>query len=70
MFDISKTNKRDFITDLVKNATVLVTIHVLNKQRLGEQLFDKDSLQQIAFFLIGLAVYNIVVVNVMPEVKA
>jgi hypothetical protein len=45
MFDISKTNKRDFITDLVKNATVLVTIHVLNKQRLGEQLFDKDKIE-------------------------
>jgi hypothetical protein len=70
MFDISKTNKRDFIIDLVKNATVLVTIHILNKQRLGEQLFDKDSLQQIIFFLIGLAVYNIVVINVMPEIKA
>ena len=70
MFDTSKTNKKDFIIDLVKNATVLVTIHVLNKQRLGEALFDKESLQQILFFLVGLAVYNVVVVNVMPEVKA
>jgi len=70
MFDTSKTNKKDFILDLVKNSTVLVTIHILNKQRLGEKLFDRDSLQQILYFLVGLAVYNILVVNVMPEIKA
>jgi hypothetical protein len=67
MLDFNKTNKKALTDDIIKNATVLLTIHILTKQQYAQQLFDKDSLYQIAFFLAGLVVYHVIVSNALTQ---
>ena len=63
MLSSKNTNKNALINDLVKNATVLLTLHILVKSRSGEKLFDEKSVYDILFFLLGLVMYHVVVVN-------
>ena len=63
----SKTSEfNPLINDLVKNATILVVIHILSKTRSGKQLFDENSVYEILYFLLGLVFYHIVLTKFVP----
>lgn len=66
MLSSKNTNKNALINDLVKNAAVLLVIHVLTKTRAGAKLFDENSVYEILFTLLGFVFYHVVVVNFVP----
>lgn len=66
MLSSKNTNKNALINDLVKNAAVLLVLHVLTKTRAGAKLFDENSVYEILFTLLGFVFYHVVVVNFVP----
>lgn len=66
MLSSKNTNKNALINDLVKNATVLIAIHVLKSTRQGKKLFDEESVYDVLFFLLALVFYHVVMVNFVP----
>jgi hypothetical protein len=52
------------VNDLLKSLTFQTVAHVLGLYvagKLGQQLFNKDWVQNLSFILIGLAVYHLIV---------
>ena len=66
MLSSKNTNKNALINDLVKNAAVLLVVHVLTKTRAGAKLFDENSVYDILFTLLAFVFYHVVVVNFVP----
>jgi len=66
MLHSKSTYLNPLINDLVKNATILVIIHVLTKTKAGKALFDEDSVYSILYFLLGLVFYHIVLTKFVP----
>ena len=60
------SNLNPLINDLVKNATILVVIHVLTKTRAGKSLFDEEGVYDILYFLLGLVFYHLVLTKFVP----
>ncbi len=63
------TDRKALINDLVKNATIMVAVHVLTNTRAGKKLFDEESLYGILFTLLGFVLYHVVVVNIVEPLK-
>lgn len=61
----SKSAQNALINDIVKTATWMIVVHVLTMSRDKKPMFDEKSVYDIIFVLVGLAVYNLVVVNIV-----
>lgn len=68
MLSTKNTDQKALVNDLVKNACVMLVVHILTNTRAGKQLFDQESLYIILFWLLGFAFYHIVFVNFVPPV--
>ena len=72
--DLSKVNKKDLFSDLVKVATFNIVAHVLMGLRFDEPLFSEKFIYSLLFILIGFTVYYVVldphVVSLFNKLKA
>lgn len=66
MLSTKNTNRKALINDLVKNATILLAVHILTNTRSGKKLFDEESLYNILFTLLAFVFYHVVLVNFIP----
>lgn len=61
--------KNPLINDLVKNACILIVMHMLLNSRASKSLITEDSLYAVLSFLIGILFYWVVVANVVPPLN-
>ena len=64
-----KSYKNPLINDLVKNAGVLIVMHMLMNSRGGKSLLTEESLYTILSFLIGLIFYWTIIVNIIKPLN-
>lgn len=68
MIDINKVNKKDLTSDIIKNASILVGVHLLTKYlNKDSSWFDEKSVRDILIFLTAVAFYHVVVVQVVSN---
>lgn len=72
--DLSKVNKKDLFSDLVKVATFNIVAHVLMGLRFNEPLFSEKFIYSLIFILIGFTVYHVAldphIVSLFNKLKA
>ena len=68
MLSTKNTDRKALVNDLVKNASIMIAVHVLTNTRAGKKLFDEESLYGILFTLLAFVFYHVVVVNFVPPV--
>ena len=68
MLSTKNTDRKALVNDLVKNACIMVVVHVLTNTRAGKKLFDEESLYGILFTLLAFVFYHVVFVNFVPPV--
>jgi hypothetical protein len=61
--------KNPLINDLVKNASVLIVMHMLMNSRAGKPLITEDGLYHTMSFLVGLVFYWTVAANVIAPLE-
>ena len=66
MLSMKESTRKNLINDLVKNAAIMVTVHVLTNTRAGKKLFDEESVYGILLTLLAFVFFHTVVVNVVP----
>ena len=67
--DLSKVNKKDLITDLVKVACFNIVANILMSMRYNEPLLEEKFLYSLAFILIGFAVYHVIIApQLLPRI--
>lgn len=67
--DLSKVNKKDLITDLVKIACFNIVANILMSMRYNEPLLEEKFLYSLAFILIGFAVYHVIIApQLLPRI--
>jgi hypothetical protein len=68
MLSTKNTDRKALVNDLVKNASIMIAVHVLTNTRAGKKLFDEESLYGILFTLLAFVFFHVVVVNFVPPV--
>jgi hypothetical protein len=69
MLSGKNTDRKALINDLVKNASIMVALHVLTNTKSGKKLFDEENMYAILFTLLGFVFYHVVVVNIVEPLK-
>ena len=69
MFSTKNTDRKALVNDLVKNACIMVAVHILTNARGKKPYFDEESLYGIIFTLLAFVFYHVVFVNFVPPVK-
>jgi hypothetical protein len=69
MFSTKNTDRKALVNDLVKNACIMVAVHILTNTRAKKAYFDEESLYGIIFTLLAFVFYHVVFVNFVPPVK-
>jgi len=62
------TDKKALTNDLVKNAVIMLTAHVISNTRSEKKLFNEESMNVIIYTLLGFVFYHVVFVNIVPPV--
>jgi hypothetical protein len=68
MLSTKNTDRKALVNDLVKNACIMVVVHVLTNTRGKKPLFDEESLYGILFTLLAFVFYHVVFINFVPPV--
>jgi hypothetical protein len=64
---MSKVSKQKaLINDVVKNSTLMLVVHLCTVYAKNGQFFDRDSVNQILYWAIALAVYHYIVASIIP----
>ena len=66
MLNMKESTRKNLINDLVKNAAIMLAVHVLTKTRSGQKLFDEESVYGILLTLLAFVFFHVVIVNVVP----
>ncbi len=68
MLSTKNTDRKALVNDLVKNACIMIAVHVLTNTKQNKKLFDEESLYGILFTLLAFVFYHVVFVNFIPPV--
>lgn len=64
---LKKVNKKALIDDVLKNAMILILVHVISRQLAGQIMFDAQSIRDIAVTLLAVAIYHVIMAQLQKS---